>query len=165
MNEWKKKCVGLQRTWVSKRTVFPHTTAYDEKTHLPKRWTRPRRLPSFFSLTFLSQFHCLCGLLKPIDLMLTIINYHYELCMQVIRGKGSIKLSSILIPSVHSRWRVFLVFTRERDFQYRVTYRTLNLFCLLWPRSINLSFISVTHSHPILSNDSKIMKVMWERKS
>ncbi len=22
MNEWKKKCVGLQRTWVSKRTVF-----------------------------------------------------------------------------------------------------------------------------------------------
>ncbi len=21
MNEWKKKCVGLQRTWVSKRTV------------------------------------------------------------------------------------------------------------------------------------------------
>ncbi len=23
MNEWKKKCVGLQRTWVSKRTVQP----------------------------------------------------------------------------------------------------------------------------------------------
>ncbi len=22
MNEWKKKCVGLQRTWVSKRTVY-----------------------------------------------------------------------------------------------------------------------------------------------
>ncbi len=22
MNEWKKKCVGLQRTWVSKRTVW-----------------------------------------------------------------------------------------------------------------------------------------------
>ncbi len=22
MNEWKKKCVGLQKTWVSKRTVY-----------------------------------------------------------------------------------------------------------------------------------------------
>ncbi len=28
MNEWKKKCVGLQRTWVSKRTVCRHWLKY-----------------------------------------------------------------------------------------------------------------------------------------
>ncbi len=30
MNEWKKKCVGLQRTWVSKRTVqrLPWNSTY-----------------------------------------------------------------------------------------------------------------------------------------
>ncbi len=27
MNEWKKKCVGLHRTWVSKRTVFATISA------------------------------------------------------------------------------------------------------------------------------------------
>ncbi len=28
MNVWKKECVGLQRTWVSKRTVFVDKIAY-----------------------------------------------------------------------------------------------------------------------------------------
>ncbi len=32
MNEWKKKCVGLQRTWVSKRTVLKQTLYFDKTT-------------------------------------------------------------------------------------------------------------------------------------
>ncbi len=30
MNEWKKKCVGLQWTWVSKRTVYTYKKGSDE---------------------------------------------------------------------------------------------------------------------------------------
>ncbi len=55
MNEWKKKCVGLQRTWVSKRTVheFATTGQLIQGITFPTRF-RAGTSPSVLDLVFSS---------------------------------------------------------------------------------------------------------------
>ncbi len=48
MNEWKKKCVGLQRTWVSKRTVYEDFTNTRNLCTQYAAFTDPNDLHSSF---------------------------------------------------------------------------------------------------------------------
>ncbi len=56
MNEWKKKWVGLQRTWVSKRTVCQFSSGY--RTYRMQSWHTILALESSHAVTLISVSKC-----------------------------------------------------------------------------------------------------------
>ncbi len=75
MNEWKKKCVGLHRTWVSKRTV--NNVVLDQPSHLHDQ-TRDNLKTNFSQLRYAETVYKPC-----IDIHQTNLSKH---CWNLLQG-------------------------------------------------------------------------------
>ncbi len=100
MNEWKKKCVGLQRTWVSKRTVcllyiwrFPYCC-----------WSAQLTVRSLMSVAMMECFQVLLAIVK-ILLMKGV--YHCKQCnpqIAMLVSDAENFVRKILLSGIFSKW-------------------------------------------------------------